>query len=258
MPDDGEVCEDDLVVVEQRAEFFDERARRVAESLTQRHHDLRLQQELVREGFAGPLWNRFAEELARYGYAVVMAWLHTGEMFHQCQKKGCRLGPSPTWWTEEDRTSLANETVATAIAKFKTAGLQQHGWHVDGGATLKTYFIGACVFAFPNPYRRWKTQQHAQRELHGGHPRALDDDLDNLPPDADPADIAVATVTTWAIFNDIPNNDTKKAALLQAGGYSDPEIGELLGITPAAIAERLRRQRRRVNPDRSCGNEGSA
>lgn len=41
--------------------------------------------------FRGPGWDSYAWELACCGYAVMMAWLTTGEIFHQCYDGGATL-----------------------------------------------------------------------------------------------------------------------------------------------------------------------
>ena len=73
----------------------DEQARLAAESLERRQADLELRNELALAGFRGPGWDRYALELARYGYAVMMAWLKTGEVFNHCKAMGCNLGSLP-------------------------------------------------------------------------------------------------------------------------------------------------------------------
>lgn len=119
------------------------------------HEDSELYNELASANFQGDRWQAFAYALAQYGHAVVKAWLVTGEMFVRCKRKGCYPGPAPGWWSEEDRDALANETVATALVSFRNDALIGGRWSPEGGASLKTYFIGSCVLAFPNVFRTW-------------------------------------------------------------------------------------------------------
>jgi hypothetical protein len=222
-------------------EIGDEQARLAAESLERRQADLEIRNELALAGFRGPGWDKYAWELARYGYAVVMAWLKTGEMFRQCKAKGCNLGPPPLEWTGDDRAGLANETVALAVNSFKQQALIEGKWTPGGGATLKTYFIGGCIFAFPNPYRKWLTDRAASQLL--VHIERDTDDRSN--PFQDPGEMAVNRFHIEEGFNGIPDDKTKSAVLLQEMGYTYAEIGEILHITSRAVDGLIRRQHKR-------------
>ncbi|MGH3697137.1 MAG: RNA polymerase sigma factor [Pseudonocardiaceae bacterium] len=222
-------------------EVGDEQARLAVESLERRQADLELRTDLALAGFRGPGWDRYAWELARYGYAVVMAWLTTGEMFNQCKAKGCSLGSPPLEWTVDDRAGLANETVALGVINFKQQALIEGKWTAERGATLKTYFIGACVFAFPNLYRKWSTERSALQCL-----TSIDcDAVDRSRPPRDPGEIAVNRFHVREGFNNIPDDRTKSAILLQEMGYTYAEIGEILRITPRAVDGLIRRQHKR-------------
>jgi hypothetical protein len=59
----------------------DEAERRAAESMTRRKRDLDLRNELALEDFSGVGWDRYANELARYGIAVMVVWMRTGRIF---------------------------------------------------------------------------------------------------------------------------------------------------------------------------------
>ncbi|PPK60682.1 Homeodomain-like domain-containing protein [Actinokineospora auranticolor] len=233
-----------LAEAEADEEFFDDQALRAAESLRQRESDLVLYNELALEGFEGRAWDRFAYELARYGYAVMMAWLKSGELFAQCKAKNCWPGSPPERWDDpDDRAGLAGDTVTTAIAAFKERALIAGGWTFDGGASLKTYFIGRCVFAFPNHYRKWATEQLNARLV-----RAAGPDTDSRGHDGyvvDPAERALTKLRITAGIAAIPDERTRAAVILQEAGYTYPEIAELLDVTPKAVDGILQRQRTR-------------
>ena len=46
------------------------------------------------------------------------------------------------------------DTVAQALLVFEAEALQKRQWRADGGASLATYFIGTCIYAFADIYRR--------------------------------------------------------------------------------------------------------
>lgn len=222
-------------------ELDNERARLAAESLERRQADLELRNDLALAGFRGPGWDSYAWELACYGYAVMMAWLTTGEIFHQCKARGCSLGSPPVEWTVDDRAELANETVALAVSTFKQQALIEGRWTFDGGATLKTYFIGTCVFAFPNLYRKWSTERAALQSKISIEYGTVD--WSGL--SQDPSEMAIARLHIWEGFDSISDERTKSVIILQTMGYTYAEIGEILQITSRAVEGLIRRQHQR-------------
>jgi hypothetical protein len=222
-------------------EVEDEQARLAAERLERRQADLELRNDLALADFRGPSWNTYAWELARYGYAVMMAWFKTGEIFTQCKAKGCGVGQPPLSWASDDRTGLANETVALAVNNFKRQALIEGKWTYTGGATLKTYFIGACVYAFPNPYRKWLTERAAVQNL-----MSIEYDVtDRSGRPQDPAEMAITRLHIQEGFDGIPDERTKSVVVLQEMGYTYAEIGEILQITTRAVDGLVRRQHKR-------------
>lgn len=232
---------------------FDEQARLAAENLARRQADLELHSRLALNGFQGSEWNTFALDLARYGHAVLMAWMATGDIFRRCVERNCSVGAAPPDWTRDDWEGLANETAAKALINFRKRGLLAGGWSFDGGATLKTYFVGACIYAFPNVFRAWQTEQAHWEKLARGTPGA--DDVpaggSNTP---DPAGEAVTRLDAWRAFNDIQDVTTRKMALLDSLDYSSEEVAELLHCSAGAV--RMRLKRLRDKNDKAAGTDG--
>jgi DNA-directed RNA polymerase specialized sigma24 family protein len=201
-------------------------------------HDL--QAELAYDGFQGPKWDMFAHRLAEYGLAVIKAWLKTGEMWNQCKKRNCWPGPPPASLSEDDRAELANETVARAIKTFRDRAMVQGGWKLKGGASLRTYYIGTCVYAFPNVYRKWRREQVSELKSIG-----IESDL---PVTAwqDAIEIGIEDIPLKEGLNNISDETTRQAILLQVAGYHIDEIAELLQTAAKAVERILARQRRRV------------
>lgn len=114
--------------------------------------------ELVRKtGFEGRAWDLLADNLVRHGLAVLGPWIRSGWIFAVAAHKGMPLRPSPQ---ELDlvATRLAEdflqETVTTALERFRRRAIEGDGWSADGGTSLATYFIGGCVLAFIEQFRR--------------------------------------------------------------------------------------------------------
>lgn len=240
-PVDARIIRQTEVAQEFRA---DDTARRAAEALERRQGDITLLTELAAAGFGGRLWRQVSHELACYGHAVVVAWLWTNEMFAQCKHKGCYPGPPPVSWQDDDVQSLANDTVTRAISDFHRRALVLGGWNQHGGASLKTYFVGSCVFAFPNFYRKWCSEQDKYRQAASSSTHT--DDIAGLSSsERDPAYLALQRVHLWTSFNALPDDRTKKVILLQEMGYQLDEIAELLNEPRGAVKGLLERHRKR-------------
>jgi hypothetical protein len=95
------------------------------------------------------------------------------------------------------RAGFASETVALAVNSFKQQALIEGRWTPDGEATLRTYFIGGCVFVFPNLYRKWLADRAALQQL-----MSIERDTDDRSnPPQDPGEMAVTRLHIREGFN---------------------------------------------------------
>lgn len=105
---------------------------------------------LEQDGFTGPRYDLFVEELVRYGISVLRGWMHSGYIFDLVAQRGFNLNPHELdledLATDSDlREELATMTVARALPRFRQQALVDKGWTSEGGASITTYFMGACV-----------------------------------------------------------------------------------------------------------------
>jgi hypothetical protein len=242
-------------------------ARRAAESLARRAHDLEMVNTLALARFEGPAFEVFAGELAAYGYPVILAWLRRGTIWQYCAERGRPLYPTDAEreileGQFDERLELALETVAQGLKFFRERVLLAGKWSFDGGATLTTYFIGACLLAFPNEFRRW----HAERrrwnlavtaavltspegrtvaDLPGGGPVSACDMVSGRGsgPCSDPADVAAARSVVLGELRSLPHV-IRDAAALVIDGMGFAEAGAALGTTDRGIEGRLYRYRK--------------
>ncbi|GAA2536844.1 RNA polymerase sigma factor [Pseudonocardia hydrocarbonoxydans] len=140
--------------------------------------------------------------------------------------------------------SPSDTLVAHAIVAFRDRALIGRGWDWKGGASLKTYFIGACVYQFPNAFRRWRTEDETWNQLRRLDPS--DDALLDQHHHDDTEHLALVRLEAITAFDAIPDDRTRRAMLLQSRGYTYPEIAELLDITVKAVEGLLSRHRKRV------------
>jgi len=131
------------------------------------------------------------------------------------------------------RLELAVMVVAVALPAFREHALAGGGWRADGGASLTTYFLGACLMAFPNEFRKFRSQRRRWQAQDATGPNAT------MPPaDAggDPADLVAGTMR---VREDLARMDprTRAMAALRMDGYRQEEIAEMLGETSVRAVE---------------------
>ncbi len=222
---------------------------RRVDSLSRREADARLRDELALNGFQGREYALFQQELARYGYQVMLAWINQRTIFKYCAEKGIRgLRPESDEdldWSADDVEELALETVGRALPAFRDIALVKGGWTLEGGATLKTFFIGTCLFAFANTYRMWRRER--RRWEKGSQ---VEEVLYNTAQAtaADPADVVETQNAVRAALHGVPDLRTRIALALEAYGFTHAEIAKILadGTTMRGVEALLYRYRKRL------------
>ncbi|PXX59801.1 hypothetical protein DFR70_111185 [Nocardia tenerifensis] len=204
-------------------------------------------------GFTGPTWDLFATALIRQGAAALIAWSYTGWIFKVLRDNDVRLAPPPT---QKERHRLATEdahradlirpAVASALVKVQRELQEGTGWKTDGGMSLTTYFVGACVLAFGNEFRKHRRRD---RFFAAGHADCKPDELADdgfgkflcVTPFPDPE----ATAINNAVIRDaLHGMSTLERTIIwaKASGYTAAEIAELHPeTTKKAIEQRWAR-----------------
>jgi hypothetical protein len=236
---EAELCEEDHCTPQQRA---------MAENVARRRADHEIITELRARNFEGPLYDYFIAEQAAYALAVLMSWMRTGEIFRKCKEKGRPVRSTEIWkWDREDRIGLAHLAVTKALAVFRGRVLVPGAWDPQRGATIKTFFVGACLLQFANFFNECA----GERRRWGG-PALLgvvDDDTcgDLLAEDAtgqDPATVVATRDRFRRALTEMPADLTKAAKMIYEG-YTYDEAAAAIGINADALSARLRRFRDR-------------
>lgn len=235
-----------------------EEARIAAERLERRWEDLNTYNTLALAGFEGSQYELFIADLAAYGYPVVRSWLRRGLIFQFCAERGRPVKPTPfdrdhlmTPGAEgpaaDDRAELALETNARALTFFREHVLLTGAWTVEGGASLNTFYIGGCLFAFPNVYQRWAGERRR------AFPTASEDPVESparpgwsparMSIDMDPAVSVTAALTVADELNAMPASTRVVAERVLLEGATFAEVGAELGISERAVEGRLYRYR---------------
>lgn len=210
------------------------------EDLDRRRYDQKLVRLLAQDGFQGPRYERFEEKLARYGISVLRAWMHSGYIFQLVAERGLGLHPHERELEElgsnsDLREELATMTVACALVRFRQRALVEGGWTSEGGASITTYFMGACVFEFPNEFRKHRLSEQRHR-------RALQRQQEVYESPVSPgsaADEVLGPQHVRDALKEISDPRTRAALALALDGYTHEEIQELLEATSIRAVEGL-------------------
>lgn len=222
-----------------------------AERLERLLADRDLITRLEYSNYADAEWEQVAGEFARYGISVIKSWIGKGTIHRKLRDK--RLGAVPEapldWFTDEVVWDLTTDTVMTALHWFKDNVLIPHRWDPDrpgGAASLKTFFVGQCLFQFRSVYRRWHRAETARRR----HVIAADPADPELLGRAgrDRADRAIiAHEEASEALAQINGEHAQRAFVMDAAGMTHAEIAEALGLANAeAVDNVLAWQRRRL------------
>jgi hypothetical protein len=215
-----------------------EHALQLEKSLQRRAADQQLRDELARHDFSGRQYRRFQEELARYGTAVLRAWMCSGYVFALVASRGFALHPSDAELEElhcdsDARDELADTTVAVALPRFRERALIGGGWRSEGGAALATYFMGTCLYVFPNEFRKRRVQNEKWRRQDRHDPRLIATEADHG------ADPEVQVTGNLYVIDRLRDTDSRTSAMvaMTIDGYSQDEIAELLGESSSRVVE---------------------
>ena len=236
----------------------------------QRWADLETLNDLALRNFEGPKYAMFVNALAAYGYPVIRSWLRRGVIYEFCARRGRPATPTehdrvflsdPRSDSEaaDERRELALETNARAVGAFREQVLLTGSWSFEGGASLKTYYVGACLLQFPNVLSTWSTERQ-----HRSFTTTIASDLDDFLEctsqwdaldrtlDHDPAMAVVGQLAVAAELEAMPQRTREAAGRLLLLGASYAEIAADLGITERAV-EALFYRYRKVATERQLG-----
>lgn len=210
------------------------------ELLERRLADTELVLALRNAGFAGSRYERFANDLAAYGLSVMRGWLHSGYVFALTKSRGYPLHPHERDLEQlaasaDHRDQLATMTVARALPSFRDRALIAGGWRPEGGASITTYFMGACAYSLPGEFRRWQGQQIRWRGQDAADERQRSGDRNDSHV-TDAASIAVGNLRVREDLERLPWR-TRAAVMLSLDGWSQAEIAEVIGADSVRAVE---------------------
>ncbi len=200
---------------------------------------------LRRRDFTGAEYDRTAEELVRYGVAVLKSWILAGTIYEKCAYKGRPVKRADfEAFDDAEAESMAGEVITVAIARFRTEVLLPGLWDPSRGASLTTYFVGQCILCFPGVYRPWRTQQPPKRNW------ALNRLDENLSTEQAVEDDVIRERTTVDALRLVKSQEARTALVMVGMGYRQAYIAEHLGMTEKAVERMIHYAKQQVRKGR--------
>jgi DNA-directed RNA polymerase specialized sigma24 family protein len=200
---------------------------------------------ILEEGLASPRHQELERELIRYAVPVLRQLLADGQIIGKATQLGRPPGGSEAWldFTSAVREEFARDMVADALPVFTRAVFQDRRWSPARGASLKTYFVNACILQFAALYRKWLDQQRSVR------PAGLQIDPAGEA-GIDPAAEAALRDEASRVLKQIKDPQTREMLALRAVGYTVEDAARRAGLTPKAAEGRLARLRKALKDGR--------
>jgi DNA-directed RNA polymerase specialized sigma24 family protein len=198
--------------------------------------------ELRAGGFVGIHYNYFATEIAKYGIAVMTAWIRTHQIFEKIRQRGRGGLTEPQGdqlRDQETATELAMETVATALENFRTYVLIPGKWDPAKGASIRTYFIGQCLIQFSNIYRRWyrETFERMPWEHLANEAQLSARGYEHV------ESVVADQIGVDDVLSKVKKDRTREILVLRGAGHSHEEIAARLEITVKTVEMTIRNER---------------
>jgi DNA-directed RNA polymerase specialized sigma24 family protein len=202
--------------------------------------------------FHGRAWEQLSDMLCEYAWKTLQSKIRTGEIAEL-------VGKYTAWWSlhpgdaetlrvsPDARMELAGEVILRALPDFQRNALMAGRWDPEGGARLKTYFIGTCAFKFRRAYEHWARERrgklHEAALNYGVNLVWVDQQIGTAVSDIAGDDPRLSSALELLERQD---ETTKMIYLLMMRDLTHAEIGEQLGLSASAVESRARRFRRLV------------
>lgn len=224
-----------------RRDNADERAARI-------EADRIIAARVAAENIDGEITQRLLGETHAYATSVMGGLIGSGRIFGACKRLGRPVSRQPydTLWTRDDRDLLTGGCVDLGIFHvFYQHGLMEGMWDASRGTALTTYAVNACIRCFPEVYRKWWRGREFERlvgDLVADVPAYLQVDLRQ----PDPAERVANRLDAEGLLRQMP--EPVRFALWECGmnGVSQAEAAALVGLTPKALENRIRRARSKL------------
>ncbi|MGV9546191.1 hypothetical protein ACWDSF_33160 [Nocardia beijingensis] len=219
------------------------------EAIVRRERDVELMAAAREHGVDSWQCEELELELTKYAYAVLTAWMKTGQIFHMAQKNKVKGIPEPSTreldWLRRDedlRDAIAEELIQKGIDRFERQIETNTGWTPEGGAALATYFLRNCLFSFKDVFNKRTKNHRSEQPLLDSHLSTRG----SPPHDPERPDVHYSNTEAYVRVNDLINTLAEKEQRVLRSlmeGLTPQEIVELNEDIPSLGALRAIRQR---------------
>ncbi|MFD8992248.1 hypothetical protein ACFVZ4_29905 [Streptomyces goshikiensis] len=211
--------------------------------------DRALYARLQQRGFTGSEMDLLREDLWLYGWKCLSAWTKDGTIIEKCGERDIIV---PSRWFEVEtlrrRGDLRDEVVHTAVEHavrtFTEGYLRDGRWNPDKGATMRTYFLGTCMYAFRDAFRDWSGRY--RRNLFSAADPLVQAELYSLYGFGSHEDTTVFQETIKRIMENAGPEVRAICGCIWETKMTHKEIGDELGLSSRAVEGHMRRLRGRV------------
>lgn len=191
------------------------------------------------------VWEPIAAEFARYGIAVLQAWMRNPTILGRVRAKtGNGLPPTHEGWFTDDEVTydLAIDVVMDATRALPGRRIETEPVGPTARRQPETFLIGQCLIRLPNPYRsHWRAERDRRQ-----HETSTSDQL-ILDRTAAAADDAFLTRRRVEDALAITGRETdQQVFLLREAGYTAAEIADRLGLGSERAVNNLIAYRRKL------------
>jgi hypothetical protein len=210
--------------------------------------DFLMVEAVLEQGLGGPRHRALEDALITYAGPVLQYLLANGRLVSKATRLGAPPAPADAWldFTEDDRQEFAQEMIATALPRFTRAVFEQRRWTPDRGASLKTYFVNACILQFARLQGQWLAHRKAIR------PAGLEIDPDAFAPTPDPAATVVLQDEVHRVLSQVADDQLREVIVLRGAGWSAEDAAREAGLTTKAAEGRLARVRKNFKDERAA------
>lgn len=223
--------------------------------------DCALNERLRLRNFDPDYWEMklLRDDLWVYGWRCLRAWMRDGTIIEKCGERGVPLGVR---YFEVEilkrrgdiRDEIAHNSVESAVCRFTEELLPDGGWDPEGGATMRTYFVKTCLYAFRDVFKKW-AYGYRRRLFEAADPIAAEPYEDMWGPRyvRSPDDAFVLQETIQRILDGAGPEVRAICGLIWESKVTQKAIGAELGMTSRMVEGHMARLRARAKVMASRG-----
>jgi hypothetical protein len=210
--------------------------------------DAVLVEELRAAGFSGLTYDRMEERLAAYAIDVLDGMFRKRTIYRAVAARAFPLQPTHEealllCTSEADRMELVLDATADGLVLFRRKGLEGGEWSPELGASLRTYFVGACLMCLPNVFRRWQRSRSHLRAVVALPVETLETvaPTERIPGQPDTADRVADRLQAEEELERMPPQIREAMVRMALYGESVADVAAVIGMSPRALEGRILR-----------------